>query len=150
MIKQKTNNKSLTRFVSVQTLYCLHYDNDLLDENNFFLNDKYFNFFSDFENKIEKKEFDEIFLKELLTKYKENKILIDDLIKKNLSTNWDIKRLPILLYSILSIAISEMIINPKTPVGVIITEYLNLTNCFFFDDEFAFVNALLEKIYKNL
>ena len=150
MIKQKKNNKSITRFVSVQTLYCLHYNHDLLDEENFFLNDKHFNFFSDFENKIDKKEFDEIFLKEILIKYKENKILIDELIKKNLSSKWNIKRLPILLYSILSVAISEMIINPKTPLGVIVTEYLNLTNCFFNDDEFAFVNALLEKTYKNL
>tara|TARA_B100000886_G_scaffold329872_1_gene279697 strand:+ start:54 stop:506 length:453 start_codon:yes stop_codon:yes gene_type:complete len=150
MKKEQKNNKSITRFVSVQTLYCLHYDDDLLDRQIFFLDDKHFNFFKDFENKIEKNEFDQNFLKKLLNKYKQDKVLIDQLIKKNLNKKWDIKRLPIVLYSILSIAVSEMIIDPKIPLGVIITEYINVTNCFFYDDEFAFVNAVLEKIYKNL
>ena len=114
------------------------------------MDDKHFNFFKDFEKKIEKNEFDQTFLKKLLNKYKQDKVLIDQLIKKNLNKKWDIKRLPIVLYSILSIAVSEMIIDPKIPLGVIITEYINVTNCFFYDDEFAFVNAVLEKIYKNL
>ena len=39
---------------------------------------------------------------------------------------------------------------PKTSLGIIISEYLMLTESFFTEKEYAFTNAILENIYKNL
>ena len=91
-----------------------------------------------------------MFFIKILDVVKKNQDKIDKLISYNLNKGWNIHRLPVVQLAILRVAISEMINFPKTSVGIIISEYLMLTESFFTVKECAFTNAILENIYKNL
>ena len=81
---------------------------------------------------------------------KDKKDLIEKLIHENINKNWNTKRLPIILHSIIIAAISEMILSPKLSIGIVATEYLKITECFFIEGESAFVNAIIEKVHSIL
>jgi len=72
------------------------------------------------------------------------------LIKKNLEKNWSIERLPKVSLAILRVAISEMITYPKTSIGIIVSEYLSLAESFDLENDSGFINAILDKIHKEL
>ena len=141
-------NKSITRYIAIQAFYCMLNQKTNKEEIfDFFLKDKDFDFLFDFEEKIEKSNFDKLFLKELLRFKIRKKKKIEKLIYQNLDKSWKLERLPVILHSILISAISEMLLNPNLPLGIIVTEYLKLTDCFFLEGERAFVNAILEKVH---
>ena len=54
------------------------------------------------------------------------------------------------MHSIIIAAISEMILSPKLSIGIVATEYLKITECFFIEGESAFVNAIIEKVHSIL
>ena len=78
------------------------------------------------------------------------KIKLMVLIESNLQKNWNLKRLPTVLLSILRVAVTEMIISKNTSIGIIASEYIMFTESFYTDNEYLFTNAILEKIYLNL
>ena len=43
-----------------------------------------------------------------------------------------------------------MILSPKLSIGIVATEYLKITECFFIEGESAFVNAIIEKVHSIL
>ena len=110
-----------------------------------FLKDKDFDFLFDFEEKIENQIL--INFKRIIEIQNKEKEKIEKLIYQNLDKSWKLERLPAILHSILISAISEMLLNPNLPLGIIVTEYLKLTDCFFLEGERAFVNAILEKVH---
>ena len=75
---------------------------------------------------------------------------IGGLIESNLQKNWNLKRIPVVLLSILRVAVTEMIVSKHTSIGIIVSEYIMFTESFYTDNEYLFTNAILEKIYLNL
>ena len=144
-------NKSITRYIAIQAFYCmLSLKTDKKEIFEYFLKDKDFEFLFDFEEKIEKSNFDKLFFKRIIKVQNKEKEKIEKLIYQNLGKSWKLERLPVILHSILITAISEMLLNPNLPLGIIVTEYLKLTDCFFLEGERAFVNAILEKVHSEM
>ena len=143
-------NKSLTRFAVVQTIYCIKSSQfselDVLNSGD----EKNPEFLLGLDENIDKKKIDKNLFSNIIKIQKDKKELIEKLINKNINKNWNIERLPIILHSILIAAISEMILSPKLSLGIIATEYLKITECFFLEGEGAFVNAIIEKVYSIL
>ena len=147
------NSRSLARYLSVQAVYqqieaSLEYDQVVNDFYDCYLDDVRIGFDDTIDQgklKVDKVYFSKIFENQ----NSKNKLILS-LIKKNLRNDWSIDTLPIVLKSILIVAISEMIISPDLPIGVITTEYIILTETFFVENESSFVNAFIEKVYQQL
>ena len=90
------------------------------------------------------------FLKTLLVTFNQEKNKVDGLIESNLQKNWNLNRIPVVLLSILRVAVTEMIVSKNTSIGIIASEYIMFTESFYTDNEYLFTNAILEKIYLNL
>ena len=64
--------------------------------------------------------------------------------------NRKFERLDILLKSILRAGTFELLREPNVPLAVVINEYVLITHAFYFENEAAFVNAVLDSIGKTL
>lgn len=149
----KRNSRSLARYLSVQAVYqqieaSLDYDQVFNDFSDYYFDD----IRVDFDDTIDRGELkvDKVYFSKIFENQNSKNKLILSLIKKNLRNDWSIDTLPIVLKSILIVAISEMIISPDLPIGVITTEYIILTETFFVENESSFVNAFIEKVYQQL
>ena len=149
----KRNSRSLARYLSVQAVYqqieaSLDYDQVFNDFSDYYFDDVRI----DFDDTIDRGELkvDKVYFSKIFENQNSKNKLILSLIKKNLRNDWSIDTLPIVLKSILIVAISEMIISPDLPIGVITTEYIILTETFFVENESSFVNAFIEKVYQQL
>ncbi|MBU3655398.1 MAG: transcription antitermination factor NusB [Alphaproteobacteria bacterium] len=87
-------------------------------------------------------------LVELVQHTSSNNDAWDKTLIPHLSANWTWDRLPLLLRVILRAALCEMTM-AVTPPRVVINEYVNLTKQFFEVDEPKFVNAVLDRCYKQ-
>ncbi len=143
-------HKSFSRYVAVQAIYNLSLQCDKKEIEKYFLDDNDFKLQLDFDFHLDKKKFDKKFFSKIFNLLYEKNEFIDKLIKDNLGKDWSISRIPNVLLAILKAAISEMIVFPKTSIGIIISEYVILTESFFSKNESAFINAILEKIYNKL
>ena len=149
MNKQVTP-KTFSRYVAIQALYNSNYQNDYETIKNYFLEGSEFKLQFDFKMNLRRYKFNKNFLKTLLVTFNEEKNKVDGLIESNLQKNWNLKRLPIVLLSILRVAVTEMIISKNTSIGIIASEYIMFTESFYTEKEYLFTNAILEKIYSNL
>ena len=141
--------KTLSRYLAVQAAYNLIINSEK-DEiiNNF--NSKSTLIFIDFEKQIKKKNINKSFFLKIFNNYCDKKISIDELISKNLNGKWSLGRLPIVVSAVLSVAVSEIILFPKTSIKIIVSEYLEIAESFHNIDEIKFINAILDKIYKEI
>ena len=78
-----------------------------------------------------------------------NEVIIAE-IKKYLDTDINIKNHDNVFLIILKSAIYELLYKPTTSSKIIIKEYLNASNYFIEDAKTKYLNALLDKISKNL
>ena len=67
-----------------------------------------------------------------------------------ISQNYNLKKLDKIIVIILKAAIFEFLYRSKTPIKIIIKEYLNASNFFIENTKTKYLNALLDKISKNL
>jgi len=141
--------KSLSRYLAVQSKYNLNLgsNRDQIIHN---INSPNFSVFLDFDKKIKYKRFDKNFFHKIFDNLVDNNDEIEKLITKNLSGGWQIDRLPSVLSAILSVAISEILLCPKTSIKIIVSEYLKIAESFHKDDEIKFINAILDNIHKEL
>ena len=141
--------KTLSRYLAVQSVYNLIISSEK-DEiiNNF--NSKNTLIFIDFEKQIKKKNINKSFFLKIFNNFCDKKISIDELISKNLNGKWSLGRLPIVVSAVLSVAVSEIILFPKTSIKIIVSEYLEIAESFHNIDEIKFINAILDKIYKEI
>ena len=141
--------KTLSRYLAVQSVYNLIISSEK-DEiiNNF--NSKNTLIFIDFEKRIKKKNINKSFFLKIFNNFCEKKISINELISKNLNGKWSLGRLPLVVSAILSVAVSEIILFPKTSIKIIVSEYLEIAESFHNIDEIKFINAILDKIYKEI
>lgn len=70
-------------------------------------------------------------------------------LEKVLDDDWRIDRLQLVIVCILQVAISEVLHNPLAPIPVVINEYINIAKSFCTPSEVAFVNAALDKVFKD-
>ena len=124
------NAKNNPRVIIVQTLYSKLYNN---------------------EEKLEfpKHRFRK-FIKDIVTGTIERDNVIDDEISKHLSKDINLKNLDKVFQIILKTGIFEFMYKPKTPVKIIIKEYLNASNFFLDVTQTKYLNALLDKISKKI
>ena len=141
--------KTLSRYLAVQAAYNLIISSEK-DEiiNNF--NSKSTLIFLDFEKQIKKKSINKSFFLKIFNNFCDKKISIDELISKNLNGKWSLGRLPLVVSAVLSVAVSEIILFPKTSIKIIVSEYLEIAESFHNIDEIKFINASLDKIHKEI
>lgn len=74
---------------------------------------------------------------------------IDQAISRHLAKNWRLERLDATVRAILRVASFEIMHSPKTPLKVILDEYVDLAGDFFSGPEPGFVNGALEALARD-
>ena len=72
------------------------------------------------------------------------------LVNNHLAESWTFDRLDIVEQALLLTAAAELSTRPETPHKVILDEYLNLAHAYFEQDKVGFINAVLDKITKQI
>jgi len=124
----KNNNNP--RLIIVQLLYSYFINNDELVFN--------------FKNPYKK------FIKKTCKGVVENSNLLDEKIKYYLDKKFNFKNFELIFLLILKSAIFEILVLKKTPYKVVINEYLNLSKFFLLDGQKSIINAVLDKVYREI
>jgi N utilization substance protein B len=75
---------------------------------------------------------------------------LDPLIGGALQDDWALSRLDATVRAILRAGVFEILERKDVPVAVIVTEYVEIAKAFFEDDEPKLVNAVLDRIAKQV
>ena len=75
---------------------------------------------------------------------------IDPMIRASLQDDWALSRLDSTVRAILRAGTFELVERKDVPVPVIVTEYVEIARAFFEDDEPKLVNAVLDRIAKQV
>tara|TARA_B100000989_G_scaffold297394_1_gene283060 strand:+ start:490 stop:894 length:405 start_codon:yes stop_codon:yes gene_type:complete len=124
------NPKNNPRVMIIQILYGRYYNND--------------------QNIIIPKHRFKKFIKDVVFGTLERNEIIVMEIKKNLDSDINLKIHDNVFLIILKSAIFELLYKPSTSSKIIIKEYLNASNFFIEEKKTKYLNALLDKISKNL
>ena len=90
------------------------------------------------------------FIKDVVSGTLERSELIEETIHKNLSSDIDLKKTDKLLKIILFAAVFELLFKHNNPKKVIINEYLQASEYFLEKVQIGYLNAILDKISKEL
>ena len=127
-MKQHSGALSNPRVIVIQKLYGHHLNKD---SEIFFPKHRYKKFIRDVVNgTIERKE------------------LIQDLMDKELSEDINENKTELMIKLMIMAAIYEFMFMHKTPIKVVISEYLKVADFFVQKSQKSFLNAILEKISK--
>lgn len=88
-------------------------------------------------------------IKKVFNGFFEKEIEIEEVLKKNLSSNVSYKNLDMILKIILKAAIFEILYMRKIPFRVVINEYLSVTNMYYDTKQKSLVNAVLDSVFKS-
>lgn len=75
---------------------------------------------------------------------------IDPLIRGALQDDWSLSRMDSTMRAILRSGTFELIERKDVPIAVIVTEYVEIAQAFFTEDEPKLVNAVLDRIAKQV
>ena len=89
------------------------------------------------------------FIKDVVNGVIERKELIQNLMDKELKEDINENRTELMIKLMIMAAIYEFMFMHKTPVKVVISEYLKVSDFFVGDSQKSFLNALLDKISKT-
>lgn len=148
--KKNTNppvtKKSLARLIACQILYQCEFYNFEKPVEKFLDESIKYCLGSNVYIKNYKRKIDLILLFELsngaLNHFKE----ADEVVKKFLKENWTLEKLPEVIRAIFRVCFYELLKIEKTPINVIINEYVDIVACFFDDKKVTFANAIIEKM----
>jgi N utilization substance protein B len=90
------------------------------------------------------------FIKDVVQGTIERNDLIEETVSKYLAEDLDLKRTDKLLKLIIFAAIFELMFRHNSPTKVIINEYVKTSEFFLEKAQIKFVNAILDKIAKNI
>ena len=90
------------------------------------------------------------FIKDIVIGTIERDEVIKEEIKKHLNTDFNMENLDKVFQVIIKSAIFELLYKPKTPIKIIINEYLIASNFFINDSQTKYLNAVLDKIAKKI
>lgn len=79
-----------------------------------------------------------------------DQVKLDPLIKSALQDDWALSRLDSTVRAILRAGTFEILERADVPVAVIVTEYVEIAQAFFGDDEPKLVNAVLDRIARQV
>jgi N utilization substance protein B len=79
-----------------------------------------------------------------------DQVKIDPLVRSALQEDWPLSRLDSTLRAILRAGTFELVERKDVPVAVIVTEYVEIARAFFADEEPRVVNAVLDRIAKQI
>jgi transcription antitermination protein NusB len=99
---------------------------------------------------IEFKPSDTNFFRDILTGVVKNQREIDLGIDKALAADWPLKRIEAVLRAILRAGGYELMFRKDVPARVAITEYVDVTHGFYGEDEPGLVNAVLDKVAREV
>ena len=88
------------------------------------------------------------FIKDVVNGTIERKELIQDFIDKELKDNINEYKTELIIKLMIMAAIYEFMFMHKTPINVVISEYLKVADFFVQKSQKSFLNAILEKISK--
>jgi len=88
-------------------------------------------------------------IKKVFNGFFEKEMEIEEVLKKNLSSNVSYKNLDMILKIILKAAIFEILYMRKIPFRVVINEYLSVTNMYYDTKQKSLVNAVLDSVFKS-
>ena len=88
------------------------------------------------------------FIKDVVNGTIERKELIQNIMDKELKEDINVNRTDLLIKLMIEAAIYEFMYMHKTPVKVVISEYLKASDFFVDDSQKKFLNAVLDKISK--
>ena len=88
------------------------------------------------------------FIKDVVNGTIERKELIQNLIDKELKGNINSNKTELIIQLMIMAAMYEFMFMHKTPIKVIITEYLKVSDFFLEESHKSFLNAILDKISK--
>ena len=88
------------------------------------------------------------FIKDVVAGTIERREIIYEVIKKDLKDDVDEKKTEILLKLMIMAAIYEFMFMHKTPIKVIISEYLKVSDFFIENPQKNYLNAVLDKVSK--
>jgi N utilization substance protein B len=77
-------------------------------------------------------------------------VKIDPVIRSSLQEDWPLSRLDSTLRAILRAGTFEILERKDVPVAVIVTEYVEIARAFFAEEEPRIVNAVLDRIAKQV
>ena len=120
--------KNNPRVVIIQTLYGHHFNKDA-------------------ELTVPKHRYKK-FIKDVVNGAIERKDLIQELINKELNKDLNVNKTDLLIKLMIEAAIYEFMYMHKTPVKVVIAEYLKASDFFVDESQKKFLNAILDKISK--
>ena len=86
------------------------------------------------------------FIKDVVVGTIERKELIENLMKNKLNENINENKTDLIVKIMIMAAIYEFIYMHKTPIKVVISEYLKVSDFFIEDSKKGFLNAILDKI----
>lgn len=151
----KLHSKTMSRIAAIQALY--QYEFSSHQENTQQLIEKIHSYYKD-RDSIEdisesslnmKIAMHSAYFVELVNTTINNMSLIDDTITACLIAEWKIQSLPILLLSILRIAVCELKFFPEVPNKVSINEFTDIASSMLDEKEISFVNSILDNIAKK-
>ena len=139
--------KSASRLYAVQALFQMEaIDQDLEEVKAEFQN---FRIGAEFDG-ILYNEADIKFFKDIVDSAVKNQSQIDQMTDKALAKNWPIDRIDPTIRALFRSGTAELFLG-KTPVAVIINEFVDIAKAFFFFFlEAKFVNAVLDQISKDM
>ena len=88
------------------------------------------------------------FIKDVVNGTIERKELIQNIMDKELKEDINVNRTDLLIKLVIEAAIYEFMYMHKTPIKVIITEYLKVSDYFVESSQKDFLNAILDKVSK--
>ena len=88
------------------------------------------------------------FIKDVVKGTIERKEIIQNLMDKELKNDINENKTELMIKLMIMAAIYEFMFMHKTPVNVIISEYLKVANFFVQESQKSFLNAILEKVSK--
>ena len=88
------------------------------------------------------------FIKDIVNGTIERKELIQDLMNRELKDDINENKTELMIKLMIMAAIYEFMFMHKTPIKVVISEYLKVSDFFVQDSQKSFLNAILDKISK--
>ena len=79
-----------------------------------------------------------------------DQLKLDPMIKRSLQDDWALSRLDSTVRAILRAGAFELIERRDVPIAVIVNEYVEIAQAFFDEDEPKLVNAVLDRIAKQV
>ncbi|MBO6719399.1 MAG: transcription antitermination factor NusB [Rhizobiaceae bacterium] len=95
------------------------------------------------------READPQWFRAILSGVVEGQKTIDPVIRQALTADWPLSRLDSTLRAILRAGVYELMNRKDVPVAVIVSEYVDIANAFYEEEEPKLVNAVLDRVARS-